>query len=648
MLRQFLSDLEQRSPVDLLLGRFRPLFQVDRNNNHIFSEQSFADLLSFIEKGSSSFQNVAAQAGAKWSGTNQKIALRNAIRKRGFCTPSCLWAYKYLRGNPQVLFEEFTAPEMCLMQIVLLKDVEANKSIPFLIQRFLQRRETPQELRNASRLCLLNVLNSGVSIEQIRQLRSRYPGLDELYQWKPPMTGNHDEFQPGDVRATGDFHQLLRSIGNAKELSSLSRTLYLISQFYVPLSPKEWGRMFLDSTDGTFFRKLIPAGLVEWTSAGLILSSEPAKRGLARKFLYQSYTVARDSIQRAQTERIKEEHQKRVRQKELDRQALEMLPDGIVCIDGSGLLYYMNPSAERLLQHNPSLKDLLFGKGALEKNLRKYSKERVLAQINARIQQSDDDIQVFGNHVVYKNGVQRFEVTLGPQVVLIRDTSDQHLINQEIGRLYRHEMKAALDVLQVGIETSKQLVKQGKKKEGLDFLDQVERKRAELYRMLEERIDFIRLHSDAFSIRPAEVNLNLVLEKCVENYRDLALSRGISIVSNHLDEGPVRVDGEERFLMRALDNILRNAVKFSGNDSRVTVNLKKQGNETLVLIDDEGPGIPSENLDKIFQLGFTTSGSGRGLYMAKRIALAHGGRIEAANKQDKGALFVFRIPIRKG
>jgi len=648
MLRQFLGDLEQRSPVDLLLNRFRTLFQVDRHSNYIFSQQAFAELLGFIEKGSSSFQQLAAQAGAKWSGTNQKIALRNAIRKRGFFTPSCLWAYMYLRGNPQVLFEEFAAPEMCLMQIVLLKDVEANKSIPFLIQRFLQRREMPQELRNASRLCLLNVLNSGVSIEQIRQLRARYPGLDELYQWKPSVTRNHDEFEPRDVRASGDFHQLLRSVCNAKELSSLSRTVYLISQFYVPLSPKEWGRLFLDSADGLFFRKLIPAGLVEWTTGGLILSSEPAKRGLARKFLYQSYTVAKDSIQRAQAERIKEEHQQRVRQKELDRQALEMLPDGIVCIDGSGLLYYMNPAAERLLQQNPSLRDLIFGKGVLETNLRKYSKERVLAQINARIQQSEEDVQVFGNHVVYKTGVKRFDVTLGPQVVLIRDASDQHLINREIGRLYRHEMKAALDVLQVGIEASRQLVAQGKKKEGLEFLEQVERKRAELYRMLEERIDFIRLHSDAFSIRPADVNLNLVIEKCVENYRDLASSRMISIVSNHLDQDPVRVNGEERFLMRAIDNILRNAVKFSGDDSQVTVTLIKQGNEALVMIEDEGPGIPTENLDKIFQLGFTTSGSGRGLYMAKRIALAHGGRIETAHKADKGAVFVFRVPVRKG
>ncbi|MDQ1239318.1 MAG: two-component system, NtrC family, sensor histidine kinase KinB [Thermodesulfobacteriota bacterium] len=647
MLRQFLTELEQRSPVDTLLSRYAFLFQVD-NNNYIFSQQAFADLLDFIEKGSSSCQHVAAQAGAKWSGTNQKIALRNAIHKRGFVTPSCLWAYRYLRGNPQVLFEEFAPPEMCLMQIVLLKDAEPTKSIPFLIQRFLQRRETPQELKNASSLCLLSVLNSGVSAEQVRQLRSRYPGLDELYQWKPSMVTGNDECAPRDARASGDFHQLIRSIGNPKELSSLTRTVYLVSQFYVPLTLREWRRMFLDSTDGTFFRKLLPTGLMELTSGGLILSSEPAKRGMARKFLYESYAVAKDSIQRAQTARIKEEHQKRVRHKELDRQALEMLPDGIVCIDGSRLLFYMNPAAERLLHENHSLKELLFGKGSLENNLRKYSKERVLVQINARIQQSEDDIQIFGDHIVCKNGVKRFDVTLGPQVILIRDTTDQHLISREVGRLYRHEMKAALDVLQVGIETSRQLVKAGKEREGLEFLEQAEKKRAELYQMLEERIDFIRLHSDAFSIRPTEVNLSLVVERCVGNYRDLASARKVSIISNHLDHEPLRVSGEERFLMRAIDNILRNAVKFSRNNSQITVTLKCHETEALVLIEDEGPGIPPENLDKIFQLGFTTSGSGRGLYMARRIASAHGGRIDVTATVNKGATFIFRLPIRRG
>jgi signal transduction histidine kinase len=647
MLRQFISELEQRSPVDTLLSRYAPLFQID-NNNYVFSHKAFDDLLDFIEKGSSSFQHVAAQAGAKWSGTNQKIALRNAIQKRGFVTPSCLWAYRYLRGNPQVLFEEFVPPEMCLMQIVLLKDVEPTKSVPFLIQRFLQRRETPQELKNASSLCLLNVLNSGVSVEQVRQLRSRYPGLDELYQWKPSMLRGNDECASRDARSVGDFHQLIRSIGNPKELSSLTRTIYLVSQFYVPLTLREWRRMFLDSTDGTFFRKLVPTGLIELTNGGLILSSEPAKRGVARKFLYESYAVAKDSIQRAQTARIKEEHQKRVRHKELDRQALEMLPDGIVCIDGSRLLFYMNPAAERLLHENNSLKELLFGKGTLENNLRKYSKDRVLAQINTRILQSEDDIQIFGDHVICKNGVKRFDVTLGPQVILIRDTTDQHLISREVGRLYRHEMKAALDVLQVGIETSRQLVKAGKEREGLEFLEQAEKKRAELYQMLEERIDFIRLHSDAFSIRPREVNLNLVVERCVGNYKDLASARKVSIVSNHLDHEPLRIQGEERFLMRAIDNILRNAVKFSRNNSQITVALKRHGTEALVVIEDEGPGIPQENLDKIFQLGFTTSGSGRGLYMARRIASAHGGRIDVNATVNKGATFIFRLPIRRG
>ena len=75
------------------------------------------------------------------------------------------------------------------------------------------------------------------------------------------------------------------------------------------------------------------------------------------------------------------------------------------------------------------------------------------------------------------------------------------MIDNEIGKLYRHELKAALDVMGAGLSTVKQFLVEGRSEEGMEFLEQVEAKRVELFSMLEERIDFIRLHSDSFHIR---------------------------------------------------------------------------------------------------------------------------------------------------
>ena len=141
------------------------------------------------------------------------------------------------------------------------------------------------------------------------------------------------------------------------------------------------------------------------------------------------------------------------------------------------------------------------------------------------------------------------------------------------------------------------------------------------------------------------MNLNLVVDKCITDNRDAAAARGISIGSNHLHTTAIQVSGEERFSVRALDNILRNAVKFSRKGKEIKVSIGEANLEAFVRVEDSGPGIPPENLGKIFQLGFTTGGTGRGLYLARRIASAHGGRIDVKSKVGTGTTFAFCLSL---
>lgn len=644
MLIPFLQSLDKRSTILDLMSSYYRMFQKDRTGHVTFSDAAFSDLINFIEKGDSTFQHLAVQAGARWSNSAQRVVLRNSIAGRGFLTPSCLWAYRHTRGNPDELYKDYQSPDMCLMQIVLLRDADPTRAVPFLIQRFLNRREASEELRTASRLSILSILDSGISPEQIRSLQARYPGVDDICQWRPGILGRQVDLESAPCKPSGDFHHLVRSLRDMKELSSLSRTVYLISLFYVPLSLREWRSILLSRTDQEFFQKLRPAGLLEQVNGGFILSSEPAKQTMVRKFLYDSYPMARESVHRNRAERLREDRQRRVRIKELDRQALEMLPDGVICVDRSGLLYYINPAAEAMLTGHRRLREGLFGSGSLDQALRRYSRERVLSSITSKALENSDDAQVFGDRIFMRSGDKRFEVKLGTHVILLRDTTDQFLVNQEVGRLFRHELKAALEVMGVGLESAGQLFREGQVDEGMEFLDQVDAKRSELCSMLEERIDFIRLHSDAFSIRPSEVCLNLIVDRCVGNYRDSVAAKKALVSSNHLEAPTINVSGEERFLIRALDNIIRNAVRFCPPKTEVRVSLGITEGEAYVSVEDNGPGIPPENLEKVFHLGFTTGGTGRGLYMAKRIAVAHGGRIDVKSEPGNGACFILRLP----
>jgi signal transduction histidine kinase len=322
-----------------------------------------------------------------------------------------------------------------------------------------------------------------------------------------------------------------------------------------------------------------------------------------------------------------------------------MVPDGIVCVDTNRLFYYANPSAETLLEENIELKSILFGEGMLEDALKNYSREEALSRLAGGSQETGFRTELFGNRASVFTNAKKFEIELGTHIVLIRDLTDQFLIDEEIGKLYRHEMRATLDVMGVGLNGISDLVESGQKEDAVKYIEQVEEKRSELASMLEERIDFIRLHSDSFQISSTIVNLNLVIEKCVSKNRELAGPRKVTINSDHLHCEAVFAYGEEKYLVRAIDNIIRNAVHFSRNGGSIHISIDNSRKEACVSVRDDGPGIDPKNIGKIFQLGYTTSGTGRGLYLTKRIMTAHKGRIEVKSKPGNGACFNVYLPL---
>jgi signal transduction histidine kinase len=645
MLKELLKQLEKRAPLQTVLSKFASLFRSDVSGHQRFSAESFTQLQQFLEEGEASFQGIAVQAAVRWSDSSQRVMLRNTILRRGFLTPSCLWGYRQTRGSLDELFGDFASPEMAFMQILLLKESDPSRSVPFLIERFLSRKEVPEELRAASRLCVLRLLDAGGSPELLKALRTRYSGIDILNQWRPALPNRALDLSKVTAQGAIDFHQLVRSVHDMKDLSSLTRTVYLLSLFYVPLAEKEWRSLWLGRTDQLFFQRLRLASMVEAHNGGFLLTAEPTKQTMVKKFLYDSYAPAKESIHKLKAERVREDRERRVRNSELDRQALEMVPEGIVCVERGGFLYYMNPAAESMLSENSLLRERLLGAGCISEALKRYSREDVLARVTASAKEHGETTEIFGNRIAVEIGGRRFEIELGAHVLLLRDTTDRYLIEEEIGKLYRHELKAALDVMAAGLSTVRQLISDGSSEAAVEFLDQVEDKRVELSSLLEERIDFIRLHSDAFQIRPSTVNLNLVVDKCVSAYREAASAKDVTIKSDHLHTEAVLVRGEERFLRKAIDNILRNALRFSTNGGEIRVTLGSERLEAYVRVDDSGPGIAPEHLGKIFQLGFTTGGTGRGLYMANRIAKAHEGRIEVTSKPGNGASFTVRLPL---
>jgi signal transduction histidine kinase len=106
------------------------------------------------------------------------------------------------------------------------------------------------------------------------------------------------------------------------------------------------------------------------------------------------------------------------------------------------------------------------------------------------------------------------------------------------------------------------------------------------------------------------------------------------------------VQGDQQKLIQVLVNLLRNAIQATEKSKRILVKAQRDAGEVVFAVEDEGPGVPSELRDKIFEPFVSTKGDkgmGLGLYMARLIVESHQGQIRCSNRPAGGARFEVRL-----
>ena len=139
-----------------------------------------------------------------------------------------------------------------------------------------------------------------------------------------------------------------------------------------------------------------------------------------------------------------------------------------------------------------------------------------------------------------------------------------------------------------------------------------------------------------------DVGMEELLADVVEDARFEAELRGCTV--SFSGDANIVVQGRAELLYRAIENVVRNAVKYTAENSQVELRAEQDaGREMLKLsVLDRGPGIAEAERDRIFEPFFRSEahgksdGYGLGLAIAQRVVLAHGGMISASNRQDGG------------
>jgi len=110
---------------------------------------------------------------------------------------------------------------------------------------------------------------------------------------------------------------------------------------------------------------------------------------------------------------------------------------------------------------------------------------------------------------------------------------------------------------------------------------------------------------------------------------------------------PVVADVDPRRIQQVLVNLTKNALQATSNGA-VTVGVEDHGDAVAFVVQDTGPGMPPDVLERLFQPFFTTKpkeqGTGLGLAFAKSVVIAHGGTIDVASDVGKGSRFTVVLP----
>jgi two-component system phosphate regulon sensor histidine kinase PhoR len=355
-----------------------------------------------------------------------------------------------------------------------------------------------------------------------------------------------------------------------------------------------------------------------------------------------------------------ENFQKRQRQTTVEAQAQQQvlfnsMLEGLLLLDRNRKIYLANRAFKNLF----GLKTELRGKTVMEA-LRVH-------ELAALVERVEGDGQVFDYELKLPELSERWlQVNAAAIFNSAGEREGTILVFHDLTRLKRlertreefvanvsHELRTPLSLIKGYVETLLDGAR-ANPEVAQRFLKIIERNTQRLDLLIQDLLSISALESGRVKLNLQPVALRPLVEKTFNDLKPPADNKNVVLV-NQLPE--LAVIGDVNRIDQVLANLVDNAIKYGRVQGTVVVGGQKtDDNKIEVFVQDDGPGIPPEALDRVFERFYRVDkarsreqgGTGLGLSIVKHIVQAHGGEVWAKSEPGKGATFFFTLPTSEG
>jgi PAS domain S-box-containing protein len=211
-----------------------------------------------------------------------------------------------------------------------------------------------------------------------------------------------------------------------------------------------------------------------------------------------------------------------------------------------------------------------------------------------------------------------------------------------------HELKTPVALIKGYVSTLRRKDASWDRDVVQDSLEVIEEEADRLTELIENLLDASRLQAGALAINSTDLALDMLAKRIAERFSTQSSQH--TIVVDFPDDFPVILGDEDR-LEQVLSNLISNSLKYSPEGGEIRISGQVRSEQVIVCVSDQGPGIAPGDIPHVFDRFYRaadasrkTKGAGLGLYLARAVVEAHGGRIWVDPKPGEGARICFSLP----